>query len=166
MCAYVYICCYKISTQHAPPNPNTTRTNTSRHEHANTASINTLSAGSMPNTGNTDTANTGNWTPENRNIQIGLSQVNAAQSTMHNTPMIMHTYIYIYIHVCIHTQPTNGWANSGRIWPNTANMGANTDNTTRSTRKPVQHDTTRKVATQHAGGQHDRDRHGPPLIYV
>ena len=51
---------------------------------------------------------------------------------------------------------------AGQIWPNTANMEANMDNTTRSTRKPIQHGTTRQVATRHASGQLDTDRHGPP----
>ena len=38
-------------------------------------------AGSMPNMGNTDTANTGNWAQVHMNTQIGSSQVSAAQST-------------------------------------------------------------------------------------
>ena len=69
-------------------------------------------------------------------------------------------YIYIYI------QPRKGKANSGRMLPNTANTGANTENKKRSTRKPTQHGTTSQVATRHATGQHDTDRHGPPLVYV
>ena len=40
-----------------------------------------------------------------------------------------------------------------------------TANTTRPTRKPIQHGTARQWATRHAAGQHDTDRHGPPLIF-
>ena len=51
---------------------------------------------------------------------------------------------------------------AGQMWPNTDNALATTDNTTCSTRKRIQHDTTRQVATRHASGQLDTDRHGPP----
>ena len=56
--------------------------------------------------------------------------------------------------------------NSWQIWPNTANTSANTDNTTRSTREPIQHGTTQQLAIRHAASQHDMDRQSPPLIYM
>ena len=50
----------EISTRHRPQKPNTAQITPTLHEHVNTAQTNTPNAGSMSNTGNTDTANTGN----------------------------------------------------------------------------------------------------------
>ena len=88
----------EISTRHGPPNPHTARITPTRQEHANTTRTNTPNAASKPNSGNTDTANTGNWAQVHMNIQIGSSQVSADPSTRHNPPTLMHTYINIYIH--------------------------------------------------------------------
>ena len=47
-----------------------------------------------------------------------------------------------------------------------ANTEASKDNTTGRPRKPIKHGTTLQAATRHAAGQHDTDRHSPPLIDV
>ena len=67
-------------------------------------------------------------------------------------------------HVEMNSQITTQSKMAGEIEPNTGNTGATTDNTTRATRMPIRHGTTRQVTTRHALGQHDTDRHGPPLV--
>ena len=110
----------ETSTRHRPPNTNTARIMPTRHEHANTAWTTTPNAGRMPKTGDTDTANMGNWAQASMNIQMGSSQISAAQSARTLSGYGQHV--------------------------------TNTDNTTRPTRKPIQHGTARQVATRHATG--------------